>query len=82
MQVKLGPNDISGVRHANWTFASNTSDTDLHGSNGIYIPNMDGITAPACSRSPPGSAGVVFELDDVCGVNLGVNDFLNWQTLY
>jgi len=84
MQVKLGPNDASGVRHANWTFDSNISDTEMHGSEGIYmLRNMDGVTVTGNVQPfEAGSAGVIFTIDDVCGVTVGENVFTNWVTLF
>jgi hypothetical protein len=84
MQVKLGPSDASGVRHSNWTFDSNTSDTELHGDQGIFIlRNMDGVTVTGNVQPfHAGSAGIIFTIDDVCDVTVGENDFANWVTLF
>jgi Right handed beta helix region len=84
MQVKVGTNEQSGVRHANWTFDSNVSDTPVRGSEKIfYLRNLDGIRVTGNTQPfIDGAQGIIFEIDDVCAINLGFNEFENWQGLY
>jgi len=79
MQVKLGPSEQSGVRHSNWTFDSNTSDTEAHDGGGLFrLRNIDGFTVKGNTQPFfAGAEGVIFLIEDVCAVTLGTNDFLN-----
>ena len=84
MQVKALTNEASGVRNANWTFDSNVSDSPVHGAEKIfYLNNLDGITVTGNTQPfIDGAQGIIFEIDDVCGINLGTNTFENMQGLY
>jgi hypothetical protein len=83
MQTKLGPSDNSGLRHENWVFDSNVSDTPMHGSTAIFtVRNTDGLTIVGnVQEFVAGASGRAVAQSNSCAISVGVNDFANVTTL-
>lgn len=84
MQAKMGPSDSSGVRHQNWLFDSNVSDTPMHGTSAIFnIRNLDGLIITGNSQAfVAGARGRVVAQHNSCGILIeGDNNFTNIATL-
>ena len=84
IRTKVGTERGSGLRHTNWTFDSNVSDTYLRGNTPIFdLRSVDGFVVVGNVQAfYPGNDGIVFEIEDVCDVTVGENSFEGWAVLF
>jgi hypothetical protein len=83
MHLKIGPRDPTLVDEQ-WTFEGNFSDTPHRGTAAVYfMQRIRGVSFIGnIQPMNTGGRGRVFEIHEVCGLDLVDNTFTNYEVLY